>query len=180
LRKPGLLALLLVMGVPAFSFWPLVGLVFGPSFIVPLWAASIDLALLLGTMGVLIVHLEREVRGDVRRVQNFRLVKCSICDEALPEASLRQFARIQGPHYQAVHPEMWRWNRRWRKAFIGGWTVLLVYFVGATVYAFSHGNPLLLVLTLLPPAMLPVFLMSLFSRMKRKQFRREWQNRSLG
>jgi hypothetical protein len=44
-KKPSRLAiLLLVTGVPAFSFWPLVGLFLGPGFIVPLFAATAWLA----------------------------------------------------------------------------------------------------------------------------------------
>ncbi len=170
--------LLIVTGAIAGAFWPLVGLFLGLNFIIPLWAALAYLADLIAFMILLIAAFGRKVRHDIKRVQDYRVVKCSICDETLPEASLRQFARTQGPHYRSVHSEMWKWNRKWRKLFITAYGCIFVYFAWAMVYVFSNAGNFLLLLLLLP-AIPPAFLMGVFSKRKREQFRKDWKNRTM-
>ena len=58
------------------------------------FALSLISFLVIGSVG----QGKKAVR-DVRKVYNQRDAKCSICDEPLPEASLRQVGRLHSFHY---------------------------------------------------------------------------------
>jgi hypothetical protein len=176
-KKPSRLAiLLLVTGVPAFSFWPLVGLFLGPGFIVPLFAATAWLALTLVFLGTIIVYLARGLKRDVRRVGGFwrtRISNCSICGETLPEASLWKFRPSNGAHYESVHPEFWRWNRKWRKIWIVS-IVPVFALLGGTIYLSNNGNYVEAIITLALEIAL-VFLVLRIPESRVRQFRKNGQ-----
>ena len=179
MKRPGLLPiLLLVTGIPAM-LWLLVAFLVLPSdFIIPLYSALAEIILLLVFSGLLLAAFGRKVKRDVKTVRDFRISKCAICDVPLQEATIRQFRIVQSPHYQNVHPEFWRWNRKWRKPWIVAWSMLGIYLVWVTVYGFSNGNPLLVALLLL--LVIPLgLLLGQLSKMRVSQFRREWQSRSI-
>lgn len=176
MKRPGLLTtLLLVTGIPAI-LWLLVAFLVLPSdFIIPLYAALTEIVLLLAFSAVMLVAVSMKVKRDVKRVRDFRIAKCAICDVPLQEATIRQFRIVQSPHYQNAHSEFWRWNRKWRKPWIVAWSMLGIYIVWVTVYGFSNGNPLLVVLLLL--LVIPLgLLLGQLSKRKVSQFRKEWQS----
>src|SRR5712692_9462130 len=112
----------------------------------------------------------------VNRIRDFRIVKCAICDYPLPEASMRQFRSLHGTHYQEMHPEFWKWNRKWRKPLFAFYVAIMAYAVWAGVYGFSKGNPLLVILLLLP-RFARGLVMEQVSKLFGKRFRKDWQNR---
>jgi len=177
-KKPSRIALLLlVTGVPAFSFWPLVGLFLGPGFVVPLFAATAWLALTLVFLGTVIAYLARGLKWDARRVGVFwrtGISNCSICDEELPGSSLRMFRRSHNPHYESVHPEFWRWNRKWRKTWI--LAIFPVFaLLGGTIYLLNNGNYVEAIITLALEITL-VFLVLRIPELRVRHYRKKWTN----
>ena len=57
------------------------------------------------------------MRRARERFAKLKSASCIICGELLPDAvRLRDLRRTQRPHYETVHPEVWRWGERWKKS----------------------------------------------------------------
>src|SRR5436309_13570629 len=57
------------------------------------------------------------MRRARERFAKLKNASCIICGELLPDAvRLRDLRRIHRPHYEMVHPEVWRWGERWKKS----------------------------------------------------------------
>ncbi|TMI55547.1 hypothetical protein E6H18_08905 [Candidatus Bathyarchaeota archaeon] len=57
------------------------------------------------------------MRRAGERFAKLKNASCIICGELLPDAvRLRDLRRIHRPHYEMVHPEVWRWGERWKKS----------------------------------------------------------------
>jgi hypothetical protein len=168
--------LLLVTGVPTFSFWFILLVVLPQSFVIPLFVATAGAIFTAAFFALIIVDSAKDFLRRLRSIQGRRITKCLICDEALPETKPRGFLIVHSPHYRTVHPEAWAWNLKMRKRWFAAQAVLIVYWVGwiaVTVYEFSNGNYLLSVLTFVPGIFSMVLLDGIRKR-KLKHFREEW------
>ena len=98
---------------------------------------------------------------------------CTICDELLPSAPLRQVRRVQGTHYRTVHPEAWRWSEKWRLPFVFIWISSVSLLVWAMYEIVARDYPpafdsFAIVIALF-------FAMGFFTRRRRQYFRKLWQ-----
>ena len=123
------------------------------------------------------VGLGKKAVRDVRKVYNQRVAKCSICDEALLEASLRQVGRLHSFHYQTVHPDAWNWNQKWRRVWVLTVVPCVLLFIFA-MYIVLSGNYLGFLVVALP--MIPLLTLTWLRSLKLRQFRREWTTRERG
>ena len=115
------------------------------------------------------VWFRYSVRTGRERFQKAIPKSCIICGEPLPKAPLRRVRQVQGPHYQTVHPDFWRWEVKSRKAFL---TAFLAPFP-VTFYELALANSLLAVL----PTALSVILAltwNLLEKRKVRSFRSQW------
>jgi hypothetical protein len=180
LRLTRLRTLLLVTGVVSVVFFVSaqeVGQISGSGLLeatlTTAFAFSLVAFVLMGSVG-----LGRKGLRDIRKVSNQRVAKCSICNEPLPEATLRQVRRLHSFHYQTVHPDAWRWDQNWRrKLFLGTILLCILLFVSGT-YMILVGNRLGFAVIALP--MIPVLTFTLLQSLKLRQFRREWTIRERG
>ena len=111
-------------------------------------------------------HIARTWR---QRFQKAIPTSCIICDEPLPKASLRHVKQVQGPHYQTIHPDFWRWEVKSRKVFL---TAFLTPFA-VTFYELAIANSLLAIL----PSALSVILALVWNRLEKRKvrsFRSQW------
>ena len=136
------------------------------------FALSLISFLVIGSVG----QGKKAVR-DVRNVYNQRVAKCSICDEPLPEASLRQVGRLHSFHYQTVHPDAWNWNQKWRRVWVLTVVPCVLLFIFA-MYIVLSGNYLGFLVVALP--MIPLLTLTWLRSLKLRQFRREWTIRERG
>ena len=124
---------------------------------------------LIGSVG-----LGKKGLRDIRKVTNQRAVKCSICNEPLPEATLRQVRRLHAFHYQTVHPDAWRWDQNWRRKLFLGSIILCILLLVSGTYMILVGNRFgFAVIALL---MIPVLTFTSLLSLKLRQFRREWND----
>ena len=136
-----------------------------------------------GTLGfsfsaLLAYALIKQLRNDFRRVKvrfdKVRVSRCAICDVVLPAVGVREVRRAHGPHYENLHPDYWRWDLKWGRAF----TVALS--AGGFVL-FGFATYLLVTGSLVESAVVyPLCFVSLFSAIGiRKvilwQFRKAWK-----
>ncbi len=128
---------------------------------------------LIGSVG-----LGKKGLRDIRKVSNQRVVKCSICNELLPEATFRQVIRLHAFHYQTVHPDAWRWDQSWRRKLFLGTILLCILLVVSGTYMILIGNRLRFAVIALP--MIPVLTFTSLLSLKLRQFRREWTIRERG
>ena len=137
------------------------------------FAFSLIAFVLIGSVG-----LGKKGLRDFRKLKNQRVAKCSICNEPLPEATLRQVRRLHSFHYQTVHPDAWSWDQNWRrKLFLGTIVLCILLFVSGT-YITLIGNHLGFALIAL--SMIPVLTFASLLSLKLRQFRREWTIRERG
>ena len=137
------------------------------------FAFSLIAFVLIGSVG-----LGRKGMRDIRKVKNQRVARCSICNEPLPEATLRQVRRLHSFHYQTVHPDAWRWDQNWRRKLFLGTILLCILLLVSGTYVILVGNRLgFAVIALL---MIPVLTSTSLLSLKLRQFRREWTIRERG
>jgi len=133
------------------------------------FAFSLIAFVLIGSVG-----LGRKGMRDIRKVKNQRVARCSICNEPLPEATLRQVRRLHSFHYQTVHPDAWRWDQNWRRKLFLGTILLCILLLVSGTYVILVGNRLgFAVIALL---MIPVLTFTSLLSLKLRQFRREWND----
>ena len=101
------------------------------------FAFSLIAFVLIGSVG-----LGRKGMRDIRKVKNQRVARCSICNEPLPEATLRQVRRLHSFHYQTVHPDAWRWDQNWRRKLFLGTILLCILLLVSGTYVILVGNRL--------------------------------------
>ena len=117
------------------------------------------------------VELGKKALRDARRIYNQKVTRCSICNEPLPEASLRQVRRLHSLHYRAVHPDSWKWNQKWRKVWVLAAVPSVLLFVFA-FYVVLSGD--YLGFGIIALAMAPLLTLTLLRSLKLGQFRKEW------
>lgn len=109
-------------------------------------------------------HLEKQIPTS-----------CIICGEPLPKAALGQVRKVQGPHYETVHPDFWRWVEKSRRrkmravlpmAFVI-WAVAGYELVISNYLLFIAGGALSAVLALI---------WNLLEKRKLKSFRSQWRH----
>ena len=122
--------------------------------------------LLVGSVG-----LGKKAFRDGRKIYDQKVVKCYICNEPLPEASLRQVGRLHSSHYQTVHPDTWKWSQKWRRMWILTVVPSVLIFVLGMYIALSGNYLGLLVVAI---AMIPLLTLTWLRSLKLRQFRREW------
>src|SRR5437879_12845216 len=93
------------------------------------------------------------------------MLSCIICGEPLPDAvRLRDLRLIHRPHYETVHPEVWRWGERWKKINILGGTAG-VLILGLATYQLATENALQSILFY---ACVPAFILAVYLSQKRE------------
>jgi len=103
---------------------------------------------------------------------------CPVCGEPLPTAPLRQARRVQGPHYETVHPEAWRWSEKWRRRVLPA--VLSTVFVIATIATYGLIiRDYLLFIVGITLAWISFLGMSWFQKRKLRSFKTQW-NKGMG
>jgi len=136
-------------------------------------ALTTGFALSLSTFFLVIaVGLSKKMLSDIRKVYHQRWIKCSICDEPLPEASLRQVGRLHAFHYETVHPDACRWRMKWRRKLAIGTIALSVLLFVSGTYIVLVGN--LLGFAAMGLATIPLLTLTWLQRLKLRQFRRQW------
>jgi len=173
LRRNRLRILLLVTGVSSAAFFVFAEDLAGIA--VPNLETTLSVGFAFSLIAFLLtasVGLGKKGLRDIRKVKNQRVTRCSICNEPLPEATLRQVKRLHSFHYQTVHPDAWRWDQSWRrKLFLGTIVLCILLFVSGT-YIILTGNDLGIALIALP--IIPVLTFTSLLSLKLRQFRREW------
>src|SRR5206468_6254810 len=87
--------------------------------------------------------------------------------------------RTQRPHYETVHPEVWRWGERWKKINILGGTAG-IFIVGLATYQLATyqlatENALQSILFY---AYVPAYILAVYLSQKREieRFRSRWKS----
>ena len=131
------------------------------------FALSLVAFLLLVSVG-----LGKRALRDARKVYRQRVAKCSICDEPLPEASLRQAGRLHAFHYETVHPDAWRWSQKWLwKLSLSAIVPSIILFTLGT-YIVLGGNYLGFAVMVLAVVQASTF--TWLRTLKLRQFRSNW------
>ena len=100
---------------------------------------------------------------------------CIICGESLPSSSLRQAKRVQGPHYETVHPEVWSWSQKWRRRALP--VVLPTFFVVTTIATYGLIiRDYLLFIVGVALFWISILGMNWFQKRKLKSFKTQWKN----
>ncbi len=108
-----------------------------------LWEAALTTGFALSLSAFFLtiaVGLSKKMLRDLRKIYHQRWTKCSICDEPLPEASLRQVNRLHSLHYATVHSDAWTWSTKWRRKLAIGIIALCVLLFVAGTYIVLVGN----------------------------------------
>ena len=185
-RKEFLRALLFLTLLPTIMFWPLVAILLGPDFVVPLYAALPWLGISLVFTGLLVVRLVQSLVHQTKLVKpNWKgnIGKCPICDESFQGVEGGEVGRARLRHFESLHPEARKWNERWRILLILTWAILGLYMFILTVIAFhsfptGYYQPLLVGLSSVPLIIVTGFVMQRLTTKKLEQFRKEWLNRT--
>ena len=122
---------------------------------------------------------KRWLRRTRQQFEKLLPTSCVICGEPLPKAALRQARRVQGPHYETIHPEAWRWSEKWRRKVLP--VVLSTLFVIATIATYGliiHDYLLFIVGTAL--AWISILGMNRFQERKLKSFKTQWKRGMVG
>ena len=174
MKRPSTLALLLLISAAIpLGFLP-VWVVLGT--ISPYLAfAFFILPLLVFTPLFLFASIRRTVRKTKQRLEKLIPTSCIICGEPLPNASLRQAKRVQGPHYEAVHPEVWSWSQKWRRRALP--VVLPTFFVVTTIATYGLIiRDYLLFIVGIALFWISILGMNWFQKRKLKSFKTQWKN----
>jgi len=100
---------------------------------------------------------------------------CIICGESLPSSSLRQAKRVQGPHYETVHPEVWSWSQKWRRGALP--VVLPTFFVVTTIATYGLIiRDYLLFIVGVALFWISILGMNWFQKRKLESFKTQWKN----
>ena len=114
------------------------------------------------------------MRRARERFVKLKNASCIICGEVLPDAvRLRDLRGIQRPHYETVHPEVWRWGERWKKINILGGTAG-IFIVGLATYQLATENALQSILFY---TYVPAYILAVYLSQKREieRFRSRWK-----
>ncbi len=121
-------------------------------------------------------HWMRKTRRRFDSIRS-KLANCGICGDPLPTAArLRDFRRVQGFHYAAAHPEVWKWDQRWRKITI---PILAIGILAVPVFVYELFAKNYLQ-SLIAFACLPlVLLIFWFQRHQFNHFRALWNEQTI-
>ena len=158
-RTEFLRALLFLTLLPTIMFWPLVAILLGPDFVVPLYAALAWLGMSLVFTGLLVVRLVQSLVHQTKLVKhNWKgnIGKCPICDESFQGVEGGEVGRARLRHFESLHPEARKWNERWRILLILTWAILGLYMFILTVIAFHSFSDWVLPTTPCGPFKCPV------------------------
>jgi len=177
LKRPSRVAfLLLITGIPPLGFTVAL-FVLGsiPNNVAPYLTVAFVLVPMIGFLPLFALSGHKYFMRRAReRFAKLKKANCIICGESLSDAArLRDLRRIQRPHYETVHPEVWRWGERWRRMMILGGTVG-VFIVALATYQLATGNPLQSILFY---AYIPAYILAVYLSQKREieQFRMRWK-----
>ncbi|TMI14889.1 hypothetical protein E6H33_07220 [Candidatus Bathyarchaeota archaeon] len=165
LKWSRLRSLLLVTGVSSMVFFVLAEDFTGVA--VPNLETTLSVGFALSLVAFLLiasVELGKKALRDARRIYYQKVTR-------LPEASLRQVRRLHSLHYQAVHPDSWKWNQKWRKLWVLTAVPSVLLFVLA-IYVVLSGD--YLGFGIIALAMVPLLTLTLLRSLKLGQFRKEW------
>ena len=174
MKRPSTLTLLLLISAAI------------PLGFLPVWfvlgTISLYLALAFFILPILVflplftfASTERWLRRTRQLFEKPAPTDCIICGESLPSSSLRQAKRVQGPHYETVHPEVWKWSEKWSRRVLP--VVLPLLFVIATIatYGLIVRNYFLFIvgIALVGGSILGI---NWLQKSKLKSFRTQWSN----
>ena len=173
MKRPSTLTLLLLVSIAI------------PIAFLPVWAvlgtispylafAFFILPLLVFLPLFLYVSIRRTLRRTKRQFEKLAPTDCIVCGEPLPKASLREARRVQGPHYETVHPELWRWSEKWRRRALP--VVLSTLFVIATIatYGLIIRDYVLFIIGIALVG-ISILVISWFQKWKLKSFKTQWK-----
>ena len=172
LRRNRLRILLLVTGVSSAAFFVFAEDLAGIA--VPNLETTLSVGFAFSLIAFLMiasVGLGKKAIRDALRIYDQKVTRCSICNEPLPEASLRQVGRLHSVHYQTVHPHAWKWSQMWRKVWVLTVVPSVLLFIIAT-YVVLGGN--YLGIGIIALAIVPLLTLTLLRSLKLGQFRKEW------
>ena len=176
LRRPSSITTLLLATVTSSSAFTAVFLLGGiPEGIATYLAfafAIVPLSLFLPIFAY--ASFRHIVRTERQRLEKQIPAGCVICGEPLPNTTLRDVGKLQGPHYETVHPDFWRWVRKPRRRMM-----LAVLFIGLIIwlvadYELVINNYLLFIAGGALSAVLALA-WSLLEKRNLKSFRSQWR-----